>query len=61
MLILTRREGEVVYIGKDIKVKVCGYHKTSDGDLRIRLGFEAPDHVRIVREEVKLRDERNDN
>jgi carbon storage regulator len=47
MLILTRREREVVRIGTDIRITV----ERIDGD-RVRLGFVAPREVRIVREEL---------
>lgn len=47
MLVLTRKNGEAVDIGGNIKVRVieCGRH-------RVRLAIEAPRHVRILREEV---------
>lgn len=47
MLILTRRVGESVIIGDTVRVKVFGVH----GDV-VRLGIEAPQSVRIHREEV---------
>ena len=47
MLILTRRTGESIIINGDIKIIALGM----DGD-RMKLGFEAPDEVNIVREEL---------
>lgn len=48
MLILTRRVGERLMIGDDIVIKVVNV----DGN-QVRVGIEAPSHVRIVREEIK--------
>ena len=47
MLVLTRKRGEAVYIGDDIKVTVLG---VVDG--QVRLGFEASKKVTILREEL---------
>ncbi|MBP7146465.1 MAG: carbon storage regulator CsrA [Acidobacteria bacterium] len=47
MLVLTRKIGQSLIIGKDIRVKVI--------DIRgqqVRLGLEAPDDVPVVREEL---------
>ena len=51
MLVLTRSVNESVLIGKDIRVTVTGVLAG-----RVRLGFEAPRDVPIVREEIKGRD-----
>ena len=48
MLILTRCKEESVIINGNIKVKVLG----TDPRGQVRLGFEAPDDVNIVREEL---------
>lgn len=56
MLILTRRVGESIYIGKEIKVICLGFTGK-----QVRIGLEAPDDVVILREEVKLRDEQSDS
>lgn len=45
MLVLTRKSGESILIGGDVRVRVLG----ASGS-RVRLGIEAPDDVRIVRE-----------
>ena len=46
-LVLTRKENEAVYIDKHIKVKIIearnGY---------VKLAFDAPDHIEILREEL---------
>lgn len=47
MLVLTRRPGESITIGNDIVVTVV----TSAGG-QVRLGITAPQHVRVLREEV---------
>lgn len=47
MLVLSRKTGEKVVIGGGITVTVL----VTEGN-RVRLGFEAPDHVRILRKEL---------
>lgn len=48
MLILSRQANESLCIGDDIRIVVFNV----DGSGRIKIGVEAPDHVRIVREEI---------
>ena len=48
MLVLSRRPGELVEIGNDIRVKV-----TEIAGSRVRLGIEAPRHISICRPEAK--------
>lgn len=55
MLILTRKVEEAVIIGGNIKVKVLGV-----GQGRVKLGFEAPDEVEILRQELLERKEQAD-
>jgi carbon storage regulator len=50
MLVLTRRIGEEIVIGGDIRVTVVAIK----GD-RVRLGISAPDFVRVDRQEVHER------
>lgn len=50
MLILTRRIGERIIIGDDIKVTVLGI---SNG--QVRMGIDAPKQLRVDREEVRER------
>jgi carbon storage regulator len=47
MLVLTRRPSESVIIAGDIKITVV-----SVGPGRVKLGIEAPPHVRIDRQEI---------
>lgn len=47
MLILGRRPGEKVMIGKDVVVTVIGSHGS-----QIRLGIEAPKDIEVHREEI---------
>ncbi|MDH5648175.1 MAG: carbon storage regulator CsrA [Gammaproteobacteria bacterium] len=47
MLILTRKIGETLYIGRDIKVTVVGQKGK-----QIRIGIEAPKDIAVHREEV---------
>lgn len=49
MLVLTRREGESILIGEDIKITVLGV--TTGG---IRVGIDAPREMRINRSEIVL-------
>ncbi|SFC86691.1 carbon storage regulator [Clostridium uliginosum] len=51
MLVLGRKPGEFVMIGKDIKVMVI---KTEDGDLR--LAIDAPKDIKITRGEILVHD-----
>ena len=48
MLVLSRKPGERIHIGKDIVVTVLEV----SGKL-VRIGISAPDHVSILRSEVK--------
>jgi len=47
MLILTRRPDESIIIDGNIKLKILGVNGN-----QVRLGFEAPSDVHIVREEL---------
>jgi carbon storage regulator len=53
MLILSRKKGETVHIGDDVTVTVL----ESRGN-RVWIGLNAPPHVRILRQEVLERDDR---
>ena len=50
MLILTRKLGESITIGDNIKVTVLGIYGR-----QVRLGVDAPAHIIVHREEVYLR------
>jgi carbon storage regulator len=47
MLILTRKEGEKVFIGTDIKISII-----SVSENQVKVGIEAPPNVKILREEL---------
>jgi carbon storage regulator len=47
MLVLSRKVGEKIIIGDGITVTVADVHGN-----RVRLGIEAPDDVRVLREEL---------
>lgn len=47
MLVLTRRLGESITIGDDVKIVIVDI----DGN-QVKLGIEAPRHIEIYREEL---------
>lgn len=49
MLILSRKENECITIGDHIRIKVIHLDKGS-----VKLGFEAPSDMLILREELKI-------
>ncbi len=57
MLILTRRVGETVIIGDDVKVTVLGIKGN-----QVRIGVDAPKDVAVHREEIydKIQREKDD-
>jgi carbon storage regulator len=52
MLVLTRRIGEEIVIGDNIRVQVVEVQRG-----RVRLGISAPDRVHILRAELVTADE----
>jgi carbon storage regulator CsrA len=48
MLVLTRKAGEKIIIGSEITVTVVALDSK-----RVRIGIEAPDHIRILRSELQ--------
>ena len=56
MLVLTRKMGQSLLIGDDIKVTVIANERG-----QISIGIDAPKHINIVREEIagRLDDEGN--
>lgn len=50
MLILTRRPGESLYLGEDIKITVLGMQGK-----QVKLGLEVPSETTVYREEVYKR------
>lgn len=57
MLVLTRRIGELFYIGDDVWVVVLEVNGN-----QVRLGIEAPKHIAVHREEIyrRIRREKQD-
>ena len=49
MLILSRKADEAIILGEDIRIKVVSIDKGI-----VKLGIDAPSHVAILREELKL-------
>ena len=49
MLVLTRRPGQSVYIGDEIKITLVEIKGS-----QVRIGVEAPGNVKIFREEIYL-------
>ena len=49
MLVLTRKPGESVYIGNDVKITLMEIKGN-----QIRIGVDAPQSVKIYREEIYL-------
>lgn len=49
MLVLTRKPGQSVYIGDEIKITLHGIRGN-----QVRIGIEAPPAVKIYREEIYL-------
>lgn len=47
MLVLTRKDGETLLIGSDIRIKIV---KATNGSVKI--GIDAPKNVEILREEL---------
>lgn len=52
-LVLTRHVGQSITIGDDITVSVV-----SIGTDKVKIGIIAPDHVRILRDDAKIREEK---
>jgi carbon storage regulator len=51
MLVLSRKTGEAIQIGTEIEVKVVSVRNN-----RVRLAFEGPRHIRIMRAELLQRE-----
>ncbi len=49
MLILSRKADEAILLGEDIRIKVISIDKGI-----VKLGIDAPNHVSILREELKI-------
>ena len=53
MLVLSRKPGESVCIGDDVRVTVV-----STGSNKVRIGIEAPDDVPVDRHEIRVSKEK---
>jgi carbon storage regulator len=53
MLVLSRKNGESVYISRGIEVKVLSISRNT-----VKLGFSAPPQVNIRRQEISMENER---
>lgn len=47
MLVLTRKQSEMIQIGDDVVIKVIRTGKST-----VKIGIEAPSHVRVLRAEL---------
>lgn len=56
MLILTRNIGEAVVINENIKILVVAAFKSG----QVKLGFDAPEHVPILRAELLQKTPKNE-
>jgi carbon storage regulator len=54
MLMMSRREGEVILIGDDIEIVIARI-----GRSRVKVGIRAPRHTPVVAREMKLVEEEN--
>ena len=50
MLVLSRKRDETIFIGGNIRIKVVGISGN-----QVRLGIEAPNEVKVIREELLYR------
>jgi len=50
MLILTRRSGESIMVGNDVKIVVLGVRNS-----QVKIGIDAPGEIAVHREEIYLR------
>ncbi|MCE9567372.1 MAG: carbon storage regulator CsrA [Planctomycetes bacterium] len=50
MLVLTRKTGEEIIIGDDIRITV-----TSIGEGRVKIGISAPPYIKVNRAEIAAR------
>jgi carbon storage regulator len=54
MLVIRRRAGESIQVGDDIEIQILEV-----GPTRVKLGIVAPQHVTVLRGELKLTKEQN--
>ena len=53
MLVLSRKVGESITIGKDIRIIILNVHGA-----QIKVGIDAPEDVLVMRAEVPLKEEK---
>ena len=53
MLVLSRKVGEHIFIGDDVRITIV-----STGSNKVRIGIEAPDDVKVDRDEVRASKEK---
>jgi len=56
MLVLTRKPGEAIFIGDDIKLTILDITRN-----QVRLGIVAPKAIEVDREEIRARKNREQN
>ena len=63
MLILTRRPGESIFIGRDIKITILPANFDCGGFSykQIKVGIEAPENIKIIRDELLERIMKSEN
>lgn len=54
MLVLSRRQGQKIIIDDDIVISIVAIRNG-----QVRIGVDAPEHIPIVREEIKPEDTAN--
>lgn len=55
MLILDRKESQVIYIGNDIEITILGVRTGQNDEQYVRVGINAPQHLSVDRKEVRER------
>ena len=55
MLVLSRKEGQVIIVGQDIRITVVRVARPNGQDPLVKIGIEAPPSVRVDRSEVRER------
>ena len=56
MLILERRTNQKIHLTGGIVITICSIDRLRK---KVKLGFEAPQDINIIREEVLFRDKKN--
>lgn len=56
MLVLTRKKGEIVQVGDDVKITILNL-----SNKRVDLGFDTPKSVNIIRDELSIEGHENNN